>query len=135
MKTHLKLFAIVLPILLAFDASWIGVIASGFYHSQFGAYFNSPPVLWAAAIFYVLYAIALVFFSIAPALKEQSFSKAVIMGGALGLTSYMTYDLTNLATLAGWPVLGAFVDITWGILLSAVTCGLTYLAATKILKM
>ncbi len=47
----------------------------------------------------------------------------------------MTYDLTNLATLAGWPVYGAVIDVVWGTLMTAVSSGLTYLIATKVFKM
>lgn len=135
MSTHLKLFGVVVVILLALDASWIGVIAAGFYHSQFGAFFSATPNLKAAALFYVLYAIALIYFVVLPALKVRSLTRAVLVGAALGFTAYMTYDLTNLATLAGWPAFGAAIDVAWGTLMAAVTCGVTYIVATNYLKL
>jgi uncharacterized membrane protein len=47
----------------------------------------------------------------------------------------MTYDLTNIATLTGWPLYGALIDIAWGTIMTAVTSGLTYIVATKVFKM
>lgn len=135
MRTYLKLFCLALPISVALDASWLGVIASGFYHAQFGAFFRPDPVLWAAGVFYVLYSLSLIFFVLKPALALRSLSTAVIWGAVLGATAYMTYDLTNIATLTGWPLYGALIDIAWGTIMTATTAGLTYIVATKVFKM
>jgi uncharacterized membrane protein len=40
-------------------------------------------------------------------------------GALFGLVAYATYDLTNLATLAGWPASVTLVDLAWG---AAITC-------------
>jgi uncharacterized membrane protein len=135
MRTYAKLFCLALPILIALDASWLGVIASGYYHSAFGAVFRPDPNLFVTAIFYILYTKALIIFVLDGALKERSLGKAMIYGAALGFTAFMTYDLMNLATLAGWPFMGALVDIAWGTIMSGVTAGLTYLIATNVFKM
>jgi uncharacterized membrane protein len=135
MRTYLKLFCLALPISIALAASWMGVIASGFYQSEFGAIFRADPNLFAAALFYILYTLALIFFALDPALKERSLAKAVLWGGALGLTAYMTYDLMNMTMLVGWPLLGTLVDVAWGTLMTAVTAGITYIVATKVFRM
>lgn len=135
MSTYLKLFCLALPITIALDASWIGVIASGFYRSQFGMYFTTIQNFPAAVLFYLLYVSAVIYFAIAPALKARSLTLAVGNAAALGLTAYMTYDLTNLATLAGWSTFGAVVDISWGVLLTSLVAGLTYVIATKVFKL
>ncbi len=135
MNTYLKLFCLALPISIALDMSWLGVIAAGFYQSTFGAFFRPDPLLWAAALFYILYALALIYFVLDGALKERSFTKAIAGGAVLGFTVYMTYDLTNLATLPNWPLLGALVDMAWGTLMTALTAGLTYVVATKVFRM
>lgn len=135
MRNYLKLFCIAFPITIALDASWIGVIASGFYHLQFGALFRPDPQFWAAGLFYIFYSVALIFFVLKPALALRSLSSAVLWGAALGFTAYMTCDLTNVTVIAGWPVFAAAVDIGWGTLMTAVTSGLTYLIATKVFKM
>jgi uncharacterized membrane protein len=135
MRTYLKLFCLALPILIAIDASWFGVIASGFYRSQFGQFFRPDLVIWAALLFYALYTLALIFFVLTPALEKREFSIAILWGAALGATANMTYDLSNLATIAGWPLFGALVDIGWGTLSMAVTAGITYIVATKVFRM
>ena len=135
MRTYLKLFCIALPITIALDASWIGVIATGFYHSMFGLFFTATPNFVAAALFYVFYVLAVIYFALSPALKSRSLGLAIGNGALLGFAAYMTYDLTNLATLTGWPALGAVVDISWGVLLTSVVAGLTYLISTKVFKM
>lgn len=135
MKTYASLVVPALVIMLVLDYCWLGVIARGFYQAQFGDFFRTDPLLWAAALFYVCYAIALAFFVIRPALALRSLARAVLYGAAFGATAYLTYDLTNLATLEGWPVVAAFVDVAWGTILTAVTAGLTYLVATKVFKL
>ena len=132
MKFYLKIFAIALPIIVALDISWIGVIASSFYKNNIGDLLSLNPNLYAAALFYVLYVIALMHFAILPALKAHNFNIAFIQGALLGFTGYMLYDLTNLSTLVHWSVLVTVVDISWGVILSAVTSGLTYILATKL---
>jgi uncharacterized membrane protein len=41
------------------------------------------------------------------------------MGALFGFFTYATYELTNLATLADWPLGIVFIDIAWGIVLTA----------------
>ena len=36
-----------------------------------------------------------------------------------GFFAYATYDLTNLATLKGWPLGLSLIDMAWGSLVSA----------------
>jgi len=48
---------------------------------------------------------------------------AAAWGAAFGFVAYMTYDLTNLATLRDWPRALSLVDVAWG-------CVATGLAAT-----
>ncbi len=61
--------------------------------------------------------------------KGHATDRAVL----LGLVSYGTYDLTNLATLKDWPVLITVVDLIWGTFVTATTSGITFYLA-KLLK-
>ena len=45
-------------------------------------------------------------------------SSAIFYGALFGFFAYATYDLTNLATLKGFPLKVVFVDILWGIVLT-----------------
>jgi uncharacterized membrane protein len=132
---YLQLFAIILPIGLVLDLIWIVGIAMPFYQAELGSLLATD-VIWPAAIaFYVFYIVALMVFVMKPAIVARSFKKAVLLGAFLGFTAYMTYDLTNLATTAGWSVAVAIVDIIWGTVFTAVLSGIAYLIATKWLKM
>jgi uncharacterized membrane protein len=52
--------------------------------------------------------------------NKNSASSALLLGALFGFFAYATYDLTNLATLKGWPVSIVFIDISWGIVLTAI---------------
>jgi uncharacterized membrane protein len=107
------------------DAVWLGVVARRFYREQIG--FLMGPTNWTAAVlFYLFYVAGLLFFVIQPALARGRWQDALLVGFAFGFVTYMTYDLTNLATLQGWPVLLTVVDIAWGTVLGGATSLLSY---------
>lgn len=128
----IKLYAIALPVFFAIDMLWLGFIAKNFYQKQIG-FLMTPNVNWAAAIiFYLLFIVGLVMFVIEPALKLQSWNHAVLYGALFGLISYATYDLTNLATVANWPLIVTIVDLIWGTVLAASVSTISYLIASKL---
>ena len=49
-----------------------------------------------------------------------SWLQAAGRGALFGFFAYATYDLTNLATLRGWPLGLSLLDIGWGTLVGAV---------------
>jgi len=67
--------------------------------------------------------------AIAPAIRAQSWIEAAVLGGFVGLTAYMTYDLTNLATMRQWSLLITALDIVWGTLLTAISATVGYFVA------
>lgn len=130
----LKSFLVALPTFLIIDMIWLGFLARGFYDKYLG-HFLGESVDWFAAItLYVFFVIALVFFVIVPSLKKKSEKSAVLYGAFFGFITYATYDLTNLATLEGWPVVVVFVDIAWGSLLGASVSAITYFIVNKFLQ-
>lgn len=112
-----KVYLLTLLPFIGIDALWLGLVAPRFYKSQIGSILAPKPNWFAAAIFYLLFVAGMVVFVTGrPGTPLQ-----VSMRGALfGLVCYATYDLTNLATLQGWPVLVTVVDLAWGIFLSTV---------------
>jgi uncharacterized membrane protein len=116
---------------LALDALWLGVVAREFYYSRLGPLMKDPPDLHAAAAFYALYVAGIVYFAILPALAAASAGRALINGALFGLVAYATYDLTNLATLRGFPAELARIDIAWGAFATAIAAGAGYLAVRK----
>jgi uncharacterized membrane protein len=125
-STFFKLYAIALPTFLVIDLVWLGVVARSFYQSQMGHLMRSN-VNWAAAIvFYLLFVAGIVVLVVSPAIERRSLTAALALGGLFGLVTYAAYDLTNLATLEGFPLRVALVDLAWGTVLCATVSAVTY---------
>ena len=126
-----KYFAIYMASLVTFliiDGLWLGIVARSFYVQQIGHLLRPSPDFGVAGAFYLLYVVGVVVFAVLPALAQQSWVTALVLGALLGFIAYGTYDLTNLATLAGWPVLVSVVDMIWGAVLTATVALAGYMA-------
>ncbi len=117
---------------LALDALWLGVVAQKMYQREFGPMLLDKPNMGAAVAFYALYIVGVVFFAVKPALEAGSWTRAVISGALFGLIAYATYDLTNLATLKGFPVKVVAPDLAWGMVVTTVAALAGYLAASRV---
>ena len=124
---HIKTFLIAFAVFLGIDMLWLTVIAQKFYKAQIGHLMADKARLLPAAIFYVLFIAAMVYFVIAPALEHQNLTRLILSAAIFGLVTYATYDLTNMATLKDWPPLVTVVDIAWGTFLSLAVSLITYL--------
>jgi uncharacterized membrane protein len=127
-----KLYFIALLFFLAIDSLWLGLIAPGFYRAQIGHLMAEQPNLIAAGIFYLLFIAGLLIFVVEPGLRDPFPWTVASRGAFFGLVTYATYDLTNLAILAGWPLLVTVVDLLWGMALSASVTILTIWSAKKL---
>lgn len=126
MTASLKLYLLTVPIFLALDLVWLGVVARGFYRTHLG-YLLSPTVHWPAAlVFYLLYVAGILYFAVLPGLQAGSWWLAVQNGLLFGFFTYITYELTNMATLPRWPLKVVVVDTLWGMALCAAVAGLAY---------
>lgn len=123
MGKYLSGYAATLVVMLAIDLVWLGVIARPFYQQSIGHLMSERPNLTAAAVFYLLYALGLLLFAVAPKGVGDSWSATMLTGAMFGFFAYATYDLTNLATLKNWPIGLAAVDMAWGTLVSAIAAG------------
>ena len=112
-------------VFLGLDAIWLGFVAKDFYARSLGSLMRDPPDFMAAGAFYLFYVAGIVFFAAMPA---ESWKAALARGALLGLLAYGTYDMTNLATLKGWPWRMAAVDMAWGTALTALAALGGYLA-------
>ncbi len=118
LQTFFILYAISIPIFIAVDLLWIGVIAKNFYRNQIGHLLGD--VVWIAAfVFYALFLLGLTFFATYPAATKGTLTTAIVLGGLFGFFTYATYDLTNLATLRSWSLSVTIVDILWGTFLGS----------------
>lgn len=128
----IKIYLIALPVFLVIDMIWLGLVAKGFYAKQIG-FLMKTNINWTAAIiFYLIFIVGLVLFVITPAITNNSWQQALLLGALFGLITYATYDLTNLATLKNWPLLVTVVDLLWGTILAASVSIITYFIVIKI---
>jgi uncharacterized membrane protein len=132
LKKYLIAYAACAVTMVAIDAVWLGVLALDFYQGTIGHLLAERPDFSAAALFYVLYIAGLVIFAVRPALDGGTWTRAAGLGALYGLFCYMTYDLTNVATLRDFPWIVAGVDIAWGMFISAVSAAAGYAAARGI---
>lgn len=112
------IFFITFVVFMGVDLIWLGVVAKNLYKKHLGFAMAEKPNWIAALIFYVLFIIGMINFAIFPALYSANVRMAIQNGALYGFFTYMTYDLTNLATLKDWPVKIVVIDIMWGTLLS-----------------
>jgi uncharacterized membrane protein len=127
---YLKIYVSALVGFLAIDMIWLAVVARGFYRRHLGFLLADQVNWWAAIPFYLLFVAGVLVFAVGPGLQANSLPRALLLGGFLGLVTYGTYDLTNLATAKNWPVIVTVVDMAWGTVLAAAVSGIGYLAGT-----
>jgi uncharacterized membrane protein len=122
-KLLLPYLAVVVT-MVVLDVIWIGGIARPLYNRGIGHLMAERPNFVAAVAFYLLLAIGLMAFVVLPR-EPGAWQMAAAWGALFGFMTYMTYDLTNLATLRDWPLGLSFIDIAWGCVASglAATAG------------
>ena len=98
----------------AIDLVWLSTMTARFYQPRLGDLLAKNPKLAVAAGFYLLYVIGVIALAVIPGLQEGAVWAALWRGALFGLLAYATYDLTNLATIQGWPWDLAVVDMVWG---------------------
>ena len=121
MSRFLATYGVVFAVLLVLDALWLGIVAKSFYQQSIGHLMAESPRLGVAALFYIGYPLGVTIFAVWPYAGQPGLTTALMMGALFGLFAYGTYDLTNLATLKGWPVGLSLMDIAWGTVVSTVS--------------
>jgi uncharacterized membrane protein len=133
MAGFFKLYGVGVITFFVIDLIWLGVVARSFYQEQLG-HLMRPSVNWAAAIvFYLLFVAGVVILAVWPAIERESAGQALALGAVLGLVCYAAYDLTNLATMKGFPLTVVFVDMAWGTVLCATVSWVTYSIGQRLL--
>jgi uncharacterized membrane protein len=135
MSQYLIAYSVTAVIFLGIDFIWLSQIAKTFYFDRLGDLLLDKPNLGAAATFYAIYVVGVVIFSVAPALRAESATAALVYGALFGFFAYATYDMTNYATLKNWPLEVAFVDIAWGACLTGFSALFGYLVTRLVFAM
>jgi uncharacterized membrane protein len=105
-------------VFFAIDLVWLGLLAKNLYNKFLGDLLADQVNWTAAIIFYLIFIVGIFIFAILPAVERESVKHAIIYGVLFGFFTYATYDLTNLATLKGWPIKIVLIDILWGMVLT-----------------
>ena len=127
-------YGVVLLTLVVGDLLWLSYFARTVFRPTLGPMLRDPPIWTAAALFYLLYALGVVIFAVGPAFRLASWRTAIAYGALFGFFAYMTYDLTNLATIRVWTVRLAVMDVIWGTFVSGLAGLLGYAIARGTLE-
>jgi uncharacterized membrane protein len=114
----LAAYAAALATILVLDALWLGLIARPLYVQGIG-HLMAEQTRWAFALaFYLIFALGVVVFVALPT-AGSGWSRTLLLGALFGFICYATYDMTNLATLKGWPLGLSALDMAWGAIVAA----------------
>jgi uncharacterized membrane protein len=118
------------------DSFWLRTMYTRLYKPEIGELMMAGGFrLKPAILFYLLYILGMMIFAVGPALNSGRWQIALLQGALFGFFCYMTYDLTNHATLKIWSTKVTVLDIIWGTILtgsaSAVGVYVTTLFAGK----
>ena len=125
MKTYFVGYLAALVALAILDVLWLGVASREFYKARLGQLLLEQPKWYAAILFYLIHALGIVVFAVPLA---GSLVSAAVYGALFGFCVYAAYDLTNLATLRGWPLTVSLVDLAWGAAVTAAAAATAFVA-------
>lgn len=115
---YLPTYLATLLALLVLDMLWLGLVAKRYYATALGHLLAPQPDIAVAMLFYCLFSLGLVLFVVVPHGPAPGWRGMLTWSALYGFFTYMTYDLTNLATLRDWPMGVAMLDISWGVVVS-----------------
>lgn len=109
------------------DSVWIALFVRRYYEGQIGGLLRDTPHFGAASVFYLMYAGAIVFLAVRPALATGRLADSLMYGAVLGAVAYGTFTVTNYAVLNGWTLGLVLSDIAWGTFLTSIVAACGYL--------
>jgi uncharacterized membrane protein len=116
------------------DSIWLRNMYTRLYQPEIGEVMMRGGFrLGPAIIFYLLYILGMMIFAVGPAIESGKWQTALLWGALLGFFCYMTYDLTNHATLKVWSTKVTVLDIIWGTFLTGSASAVGYWVTTAIM--
>ena len=100
------------------DSIWLRSMYTRLYQPEIGEMLMRGMRWGPAVAFYLLYIAGMLIFAVNPALANGRWQTALVQGALLGFFCYMTYDLTNYATLKVWSLKVTVLDMIWGTFLT-----------------
>ena len=105
------------------DALWLRTMVPAVYRPEIGTLLMDGWRPAPALIFYALYMLGIQIFAVAPAIEVGRWQVAAQWGALFGFFCYMTYDLTNHATMKIWSTKVTLLDIGWGSVATGLAAG------------
>lgn len=118
---YLLAYAATAVVMAGLDFLWLSNTVGPLYHRAVGAVLAKEPDMKAAAAFYLIYVLGVLWFAVRPALLDGDWKTALLNGALFGFFAYATYDLTNLATLKVWSLKVSLIDMAWGAVLTGLS--------------
>ncbi len=126
MNRYVVLYLATLIVLIPIDFLFLGVVAKGFFTAQVGDMLGEIRPA-PALLFYLLYVAGiLIFVSGAAAATRQT---TLLYGALFGLFCYATFELTSLSLLKHWTWPVVAVDVSWGVVATALSSTLGLMIA------
>jgi uncharacterized membrane protein len=123
---YVVLYLATLMVLIPIDFLFLGVVAKGFFTAQVGDMLGEIRPA-PALLFYLLYVAGiLIFVSGAAAATRQT---TLLYGALFGLFCYATFELTSLSLLKHWTWPVVAVDVSWGVVATALSSTLGLMIA------
>ena len=126
MQRYLILYVATALVLLPLDFLFLGMLARNFFASEVGSMLGDVRPL-PAVLFYLLYVLGILIFVSGAA--SASLRSAIAYGALFGLFCYATFELTSLSLLRHWSWRVAALDISWGMIVTALSAGAGLLIA------
>lgn len=120
----------VLLVMLVMEAAWFSYAIANVYQPAMGNLLSESVRVVPALLFYLGYPLAVVVLAVRPGDAVPNPKHAFGRGIVLGLAAYGAYQLTNLATITGWPDAIVLVDMGWGATLTSISA----LVSSMVLK-
>ncbi len=127
-----KQWGLGLVVFVLMDAVWLGALARGFYKRELGPLLRQhadgslDPRLLPAALLYALLVLGLAVFALP---RARAVGEAALWSAAFGVIAYSVYDLTNYATMQGFPLKVVVIDMIWGGIICAAAGAAMHLSA------
>ncbi len=109
------------------DSFWLRTMYTRLYKPEIGELMMANGFRTGPAVaFYLLYIVGMMIFAVVPTLSAGRWQVALVQGAMFGFFCYMTYDLTNHATMKIWSLKVTLLDIAWGTILTGTASAAGY---------
>jgi uncharacterized membrane protein len=125
---YAALYLATMIVLLPLDLLFLGVLAKGLFASEVGDMLGAVR-LAPAIVFYLIYIAGIVVFVNGSAVATGQ--STALYGALFGLFCYATFELTSMAMLKHWSWTVVAVDMSWGVIVTAISASAGLMIADR----